>query len=160
MIYDIYGSHIKTINSTLTQAEDELEDCLLYVVDLGGNLHVVQRYVSEIFIDSILQEKTWKFDIYKLDFITQKLEILSCLGGWSIFVGNNNSFSISTSDHPEIQSNSIYFADDYIRTFDTTSGSYEMGIYNLENHKILPFTEGDIWPSMRFVPLWIKPGLE
>lgn len=160
MIYSICGSYVKTIPSMLTQSEDELEDRLSYLVDLGDQIHVIHRYICEILTTHTPQRKTWKFEIYKLDIITQKLEEISCLGNWSIFVGNNYSFSILTSDHPECRSNCIYFTDDYSGISDLISHGYDMGIYSIENHKIRPFTQEDISPARFSVPLWIKPGLE
>ncbi|XP_027084182.2 F-box protein At2g26160 [Coffea arabica] len=159
MIYSICGSCIETIPSNLIQSEDELEDRLLYLVDIGGQVHVVQRYVSEILTTQTPERKTWKFEIYKLEAVSHKLEEINCLGDWSIFVGNNHSFAVSTSDHPECCSNCIYFTDDYSGISDPISHGYDVGIYIFENHKIQPFIGEDVSPARFSVPLWFRPVL-
>lgn len=60
----------------------------------------------------IFSDQTVKFDIYKLDFSRNTWEFAKCIGDQALFLGINQSLSLSTRDFPDLQANWIHFTDD------------------------------------------------
>jgi hypothetical protein len=93
-----------------------------YLVESLGDLLWVRRLIANnmdadgIFNFSyeaeIFPDQTVKFDIYKLDFSRNTWEFAKCIGDRALFLGTNQSLSLSTRDFPDLQANRIYFTDD------------------------------------------------
>ncbi|KAG8375358.1 hypothetical protein BUALT_Bualt10G0091800 [Buddleja alternifolia] len=159
---DMNGIHLKTLPLTSSFEAYELDEITTYIVEIGGKIHVVLRFMYEDRYGDGPFLRTWNFKIYGLDVCTEKWEEVGSLGNWSIFVGSNDSFSVSCYDYPECRSNCVYFSDDYSERYydnSTTFNSFDMGICSLDNHKIQPLFENDSSSSVYSVPVWMKPIL-
>jgi hypothetical protein len=65
--------------------------------------------------------------------VVERVEINN-IGDDALFVGDNQSICISTSDFPDCKPNSIYYTDDYVITHPyIPDGPIDMGIFNLED---------------------------
>ncbi|XP_059633555.1 uncharacterized protein LOC132276230 [Cornus florida] len=100
---------------------------------------------------------TLGFDVHRFDFDHNKWEPVECLGDRALFVGSNNSFSLSTLNHPELMGNSIYFTDDYFDGFNKIYRGHDNGVFHLEDHCIKPS-----YPRRLKIidphPVWIAPS--
>lgn len=99
--------------------------------------------------------KTCLFHVYKLDFDELKLVEMESLGNRALFLGGNQSASVS---FPNCENNSIYFTDDYWERMDEDYmyGGHDYGIYNLTDESVKPiyeFSSDKIQPP----PCWIIP---
>ncbi|KAL3844315.1 hypothetical protein ACJIZ3_001718 [Penstemon smallii] len=154
-IYDSNGNHLKTVALTSSLVVYEPDEVATYIAEVGGQIYVIVRIMYDLGDTSVL--RTWNFKVYKLDKCNEKFEMVKTLGNWSIFIGNNHSFSIPSTEYPECTSNCIYFTDDYYNP--RVRCSYDMGIYSLDNHGIKPFLQKDLSYLKYSVPVWIKPLL-
>lgn len=127
-----------------------------YLVEMGGELLRVCRKVAlnnQKFYDSDEDDNnnnydisihvrqytymTYRFKICKLDSSNKKWVPVMDLGEYALFLGLNNSASMSVVDFPGIKANHIYFTDDRViahHLFDHSG--YDMGIFNLEDSTI------------------------
>ncbi|KAA8521449.1 hypothetical protein F0562_012118 [Nyssa sinensis] len=94
------------------------------------------------------------FEIYKLDMHTREWEEVSGLGDWTLFVGNNYSFPIRSS---ECKSNRISFTDDFLDYYAKSEGR-DMGVYNCEDETVDRTTMSSDLLSPFCPPLWITPN--
>ncbi|KAH6766919.1 hypothetical protein C2S52_017902 [Perilla frutescens var. hirtella] len=83
--------------------------------------------------------KTVDFDVYKIKINGGKLSYMDAsLDGLAMFVGINQSYSMSASEFPELKPNTIYFADEnrlmrLSRSFlHNEYGGHDNGIFNYE----------------------------
>ncbi|PIA28121.1 hypothetical protein AQUCO_07200032v1 [Aquilegia coerulea] len=111
-----------------------------YLVELGGDLHMVIRFYDPTPVEIPPKEfqhfyKSVFFDILKFDFCTCKWETL---GDHAIFIGSNTTFGFKASDYPACKPDCIYFTDDY------------------DNY--LPLYEGNDIVSRFSPPVWIAPN--
>nr|GMD40229.1 F-box protein At2g26160-like [Ipomoea batatas] len=165
VICDCQGSVLQNI--ILTPLVDEVAKTNFisaYLVELDGQIYVLCRFMSDTRNTAGTPfrpyMRTRRFDVYKLDLGNGKwYEVVESLGNWSIFVGTNYSFSICTNEHPECESNCIYFTDDYSGVSHNTPTGYDMGVYNLETQKIQWLAQDDLSVFSFSVPVWFKPSL-
>ncbi|XVE65757.1 hypothetical protein DITRI_Ditri08aG0025200 [Diplodiscus trichospermus] len=147
-----------------------------YLVESCGDLVLVVRYIGE-FVDwdgtlvheadtltdysthpKVCPYKTCLFHVYKMDFNEVKWVEMESLGDRALFLGGNQSVSISARSFPNCERNSIYFTDDYWERMeeDYLYGGHDYGIYNLEDENVKPiyeFSTDKIQPP----PCWIIP---
>ncbi|XP_019187258.1 PREDICTED: putative F-box protein At4g22170 [Ipomoea nil] len=140
--------------------DDGLVDA--YVVEINGLIYVVCK-VLETRNDQFaaFHLRTKRFDVYRLELQGNegKSDDVESLGDWSIFVGNNHSFSICcTNKYPDCVSNCIYFTDDR-SDFLHSSTSYDIGVYNLQTRKIQWVAQDDFSVFSYSAPLWFNPSL-
>lgn len=112
--------------------------------------------------------RTLQFRVYKLDACREKWEKVDDHWGFlqkrALFLGGNESVSVSTRDFPECEEASIYFTDDNWDEMNSTDyacenytyGGHDLGVYNLEKGVTKPVCEqceyaGKIDPP----PFWI-----
>ncbi|KAK3038936.1 hypothetical protein RJ639_027564 [Escallonia herrerae] len=86
-------------------------------------LLVVHRFTNLIDEDDETFE-TWSFDVYEVDLETKAWVRLKSLGNCVLFLGCNQSFSLSATDFPELRPNSIYFTGDFNHIFCCTKFSF------------------------------------
>ncbi|CAI9755585.1 unnamed protein product [Fraxinus pennsylvanica] len=160
-ISDSKGSHLKTISLPVQEVDNELGENSIYLVEVGGHIHVVQRIMYDTKIYDLPVLRTWNFVIFRVDVCNGKWEEVKSLGDWSIFIGSNHSFSISASDYPECLRNCIYFTDDYSGLYynTTTYLTYDIGTYDLDGPKIRTFLQEDVSRFKFSLPVWIKPSV-
>jgi|UniRef100_A0A2N9GZ80 hypothetical protein len=104
----------------------------------GGDLLYVHRKLDKN-EDYILQI-TDHFKVYKLRLHEQSGKVmerveLESLGDDTLFVGDNNSMSVSAANFPGCQPNSIYFTHDYIdcTRFNNFYQPHDVGIFNVKD---------------------------
>ncbi|KAK4600501.1 hypothetical protein RGQ29_010230 [Quercus rubra] len=131
---------------------------LPYLVDLGGELCMVFRYFDVIETINNISMKTRSFEVYKLDMNAKTWKQMDSLGDWSLFVGNNYTFSVRDFGYTDCRSSCIYFTHDYCQCSYQISGN-DTGIYNYKGGEIhaLPVLQ-DLYSVLR-PPLWITPQL-
>ncbi|XP_019187792.1 PREDICTED: putative F-box protein At1g65770 [Ipomoea nil] len=163
VICDCQGSVLQKIIFTPLQEEVvDPEYIAAYLVEIDGQIYVLCRLMFDTRNNDTPFHpylRTKRFDVYKLDLGNGKWYEIQSLGDWSIFIGNNHSFSICTNEYPECDSNCIYFTDDYSGVSHNTPTSYDTGVYNLETRKIQWLAQDDISVFSFSVPVWFKPSL-
>lgn len=104
---------------------------------------VLMEYLVESLGDILLvvRHQTQRFDVFKADLEQETvvlLELVECLGDRVLFLGVQQSLSVSARDFPELKPNSIYFTHDYDHdSREWPHGDYyDMGIYCLEDDSI------------------------
>ncbi|BFG14247.1 hypothetical protein CerSpe_005210 [Prunus speciosa] len=112
--------------------------------------------------DNICPYRTLHFYILKLNITANKWEkVESPLRNRALFLGGNQSMSVSTRDFPELEENSIYFTDDrweeinYVEDY----GGHDVGVYNIGNKivKTLVLDQFNKW-RVDPPPFWIVPN--
>ncbi|KAB2625576.1 F-box protein [Pyrus ussuriensis x Pyrus communis] len=109
--------------------------------------------------------RTLQFYVLKLNFTANKWEKVESLRGQALFLGGNQSMSLSTPDFLECEENSIYFTDDRWDeiNFDAGSvddnryGGHDVGIYNIGNKVVKPIYQFEKW-RVDPPPFWIVPN--
>ncbi|KAI4345952.1 hypothetical protein L6164_013036 [Bauhinia variegata] len=149
-----------------------------YLVETKGRLLLVKRIIGDmvnsegIAIDEayllesedthplVCPYRTMHFYVYEIDSITgvcEKVELL--LNGEVLFVGGNESASLSAWVFRECEVNSIYFTDDrWDGVEDYLYGGHDLGIFNLQDKdvkRLIPYRydRDKIEPA----PIWIFP---
>ncbi|KDO40592.1 hypothetical protein CISIN_1g039370mg, partial [Citrus sinensis] len=104
--------------------------------------------------------KTLVFHVYKLDLGQKSWVEVGSLGDESLFLGANQSTSVSISSSSTIyKQNSIYFTDDYWDRMDEDYlyAGHDMGVFSLENRNVESFLHTHqlkILPP----PCWVNPS--
>ncbi|KAL7209811.1 hypothetical protein ACSBR1_031388 [Camellia fascicularis] len=149
----------------------DLYSSQFYLVESIGELLIVIRYIGEfvrhdgevvhktdIDHDLIYPYITKLFHVYKLDLKKENWEKVESLGDRILFLGRNQSMSLSASDFSEYKKNSIYFTDDYWDRMDEhyEYGGHDMGIFNLGDGSIIRgiYDLRRLEPS----PIWVVPN--
>ncbi|XP_059668100.1 uncharacterized protein LOC132313353 [Cornus florida] len=154
--------------------ESYIWDPRIYLVESCGDILLLCRFIALsriVEVENKINDDEWEnyfihdddaywtmgFDVHKFDSDNNKWERVECLGDRAMFVGYNNSFSLSTRDYPELVGNSIYFADDNLNGFNNTYGGHDNGVFSLEDNRIKPY-----YPSREKVigphPVWVAPN--
>ncbi|KAK8480378.1 hypothetical protein V6N11_074078 [Hibiscus sabdariffa] len=147
-----------------------------YLVESCGDLLFVVRFIGD-YVDwdgTLLSEhdlltedcshpkvcpyRTFLFHVYKMDFKELKWVEMDTLGDRALFVGGNQSVSVSTWCFLNCKKDCIYFSDDCWEKMeeDYLYGGHDMGIYNLNDGSLKPiyeFSSDKIQPP----PCWIIP---
>ncbi|GMH09401.1 hypothetical protein Nepgr_011242 [Nepenthes gracilis] len=150
-----------------------------YLVDLEGELYRVLRKfdVSEKFYygdtssdDDDDEEEdentgimglvsTRKFRLWKLDLSKKRWISVQDLADYAVFLGYNNSISLSVFDVVGVRGNCIYFTDDRLsKHFGFTWRGHDMGVFYLKDSTMAPlyWTQSE-WvklpPAIWFIPL-------
>ncbi|KAH0643663.1 hypothetical protein KY289_034637 [Solanum tuberosum] len=159
LMWDLAGSLLKRIAFPPSRDLDNLVYATTYLVEVNGQIYAIMRLLFDTRITDTPCLTTWCFKIYNLDICNEKCEEVKSLGDWSIFVGNNHSFSIPSSTYPECESNCIYFTDDFSGVHYSVVHGYDMGIYRVQNLSVQPLLQEDVSDSAFSLPLWIIPSL-
>ncbi|CAK9141894.1 unnamed protein product [Ilex paraguariensis] len=107
-----------------------------YLVEPGGELLQVLHKFDDC------DYRTRGFELYRLDFMMSKWVGVETLDKSALFLGLNQSLSVSESDVPAIRGNHGYFADDYSypnKLFGSSRSGGDMGVFNLEDSSIETF---------------------
>ncbi|XP_061345351.1 putative F-box protein At4g22660 [Gastrolobium bilobum] len=145
------------------------------VKSLEGDLWMVRRFLGSRFFDEdntedsdVYSTGTERFEVYKLELDFQSGKLLQMLkleslGDNILFVGDNDSISVSASYFSDcLHRDSIYYTDDFNEEDPSPylSGPFDNGIYNVKDGsfaKHYPYN-----PSFKRMPppLWILPPFE
>ena len=133
-----------------------------YLVESCGELLQVERYIKFARDDrGCINRRTTRFRIFKLDFDkgNQWIETRS-LGDVALFLGDNSSISVSTSDYKGCQSNSIYFTHDEIGVKSLQNTFVDLGIYDVESRSCefhFALSPTAIPDTFQRPPIWFVP---
>ncbi|GLU19308.1 hypothetical protein SLE2022_355670 [Rubroshorea leprosula] len=130
----------------------------VYLVQSDGEILLVARNLLEEDDDDITIEI---FDVYKLDLEGRKwLEVETLGDDRSLFLGQNQSVSVSTKDFSRCKGNCIYFThDDHVLNL-LEGSEIGMGICSLKDRKISPIFEFPSETLLEFslIPCWLIPS--
>lgn len=165
----------------LVEFEKPLRDLYssqLYLIESLGEILLIVRFIGNLVREDgvvvheadLLDDEeyshmncrygTKKFYVYKLDLEEKKWVKLESLGDRMLFLGLNQSISLSAQDFQEYKRNSIYFTDDFwdgMNVLDNYAG-HDMGVFELDNGNISHLYPPDmerIQPAFWVVP---NPG--
>ncbi|XP_059653914.1 F-box protein SKIP23 [Cornus florida] len=102
-------------------------------------------------------ERTVRFKVFKFDRDGQRWVELKSLGDQMLFLGDNCTFSVSTSDFPGCVGNCILFTDNSLEGGDNVMKTRGMGVFDLERASIEPLADCPgisklFWPP----PEWVS----
>lgn len=155
----------------------DLYTCNLYLVESRGDLLLVKRIIGEfvredgevvteggllddeVYSHLVCPYMTKKFYVYKLDFGGKFFwGRIESLGDEALFLGVNQSESVSALDFQEIKGNSIYFTDDYWDRMNQNEhdmyGGHDMGVFDLKHGSIKQLFPGDL-KKFDPAPFWV-----
>ncbi|KAF6139329.1 hypothetical protein GIB67_021539 [Kingdonia uniflora] len=133
-----------------------------YIVELLGELFQIRRVLEIDFDGYCSTYNTIGFKVFKLDqYGAIKWVEMKTMDGQTLFLGDNASISLSSSDFPQCKPNSIYFTDD-ARNLYGLIGPHDIGVFILDDgcgqivepNSLIDF-KGPMPP-----PIWVKPTLE
>ncbi|GLT51029.1 hypothetical protein SLA2020_244760 [Shorea laevis] len=132
----------------------------VYLVQSDGEILLVARNLLEEDDDDIIIEI---FDVYKLDLEGRKWVEVETLGDdRSLFLGQNQSVSVSTKDFSRCKGSCIYFThdDQVLNLLEGSEMGMGMGIYSLKDRKISPIFEFPSETLLEFslIPCWLIPS--
>ncbi|GLU19311.1 hypothetical protein SLE2022_355700 [Rubroshorea leprosula] len=141
----------------------QIPNCLIsqvYLVQSGGEILLVARNLLEGDDDDLIIEI---FDVYKLDLEGRKWVEVETLGDdRSLFLGQNQSVSVSTKDFSRCKGCCIYFThdDQVLNLLEGDEMGMGMGIYCLKDRKISPIFEFPSETLLEFslIPCWLIPS--
>ncbi|KAK2974315.1 hypothetical protein RJ640_026876 [Escallonia rubra] len=146
-----------------------------FLVESCGELYMVDMYLSvgpeddlgynenfEFYeeFDCYMSERTVKFKVFKLDKSGQKWVEVESLGDRMLFLGDNCTFSASSSDFPACRGNCIFFTDLFSyssRDEDGETKTKGIGVFDLETGVIGPLSNYPryselFWPPPSWIP--------
>ncbi|KAL5720817.1 hypothetical protein ACHQM5_013449 [Ranunculus cassubicifolius] len=127
------------VKLVIASPRDYTLDKYYLIESLGEMLWISRtRYIPgggfDYFEEDPPSYKTSDFRVKKLVVDVPKLVDVNDLGDdRALFVGYNDSFSLSTSDNPGCKGNSIYFTDDNFEEYtDQPFGGHDLGVFHLK----------------------------
>ncbi|XP_059451392.1 uncharacterized protein LOC132182220 [Corylus avellana] len=107
-----------------------------YLVESLGDLLWVCRHVTDYWNGTgcgTFPDRTITFEVYRLNFSRNTWESTKCIGEQVLFLGTNQSLSLSARDFPSLKANCIYFTDDSCKTYQLYPpyGFHDFGHYEL-----------------------------
>ncbi|KAK2985315.1 hypothetical protein RJ640_024311 [Escallonia rubra] len=170
-----HGGRHKPYTDITWKTSRGLYSSRFYLVESAGDVLLAARFVGEFVrhdgvpvceADLLTDEdtqplvcpyKTLWFQVYRLNIDENRWEEVADLGGRSLFLGGNQSVSLSAEEF-SCEPNSIYFTDDYWERMneDYLYGGHDLGMFSLESGSITPFypcDSGRIEPP----PVWVVP---
>ena len=135
----------RTIGNFVNAEGDVVDES--YLLSSSDTQHLVCPYHTRLFC------------VYKLDLSKKMLEKVESLKDQNVFLGGNQSMSLSSHDFSECISNSIYFTDDRWSEMDVDYmyGGHDFGLFNLDDEEIRPIYHSDL-EKFDPPPFWITPN--
>ncbi|XP_059638841.1 putative F-box protein At5g55150 [Cornus florida] len=131
-------------------------DSTQYLVESSGDLLMVIRHWGDCPNDLDNNIMTWKFDVYKRDFVENNWVHVPSLNDHILFIGQNHAVSLSAHEFPGLRKNSIYFTPEYLDLDEQSWGCWDLGVFNLENKILYQF---DLRLEIQASPIWVVPQL-
>jgi hypothetical protein len=147
-----------TMNTITGCMKNYIPECMYVVQTPCGDLLQVRRDYE--FIDTDDKKvicETKKILLYKVDMAAKELVKMKDLHDQVLFIGYNQSQSLSAKEFPQLKPNCVYFTDSESCVSNYKNNSRDIGVLNLENdnrEEILPQLWCS-WPN----PIWITPSL-
>ncbi|KAF5175106.1 F-box protein [Thalictrum thalictroides] len=118
-----------------------------YLVEMSGDLLLVERIVLEIDRESMshIHYCTVSLQVFKFNFEKKCWNVLLDIGDHALFIGNNTSFALSTSEFPRFRRNCIYYTYDHLETY-PCNNFCDMGFYDLAqktDDEVVTMDEGE-----------------
>ncbi|KAF6175160.1 hypothetical protein GIB67_022841 [Kingdonia uniflora] len=133
-----------------------------YIVESLGELLQVRRVLEFDFDGCCSTYNTIAFKVFKLDQCDPiKWMEMKTICGQTLFLGDNASNSLSSSDFPQCKPNSIYFTDD-ARNLYGMMGPHDIGVFCLEDGcgQIVEPNPLIDFKGLMPPPIWVEPTLE
>ncbi|KAF6156751.1 hypothetical protein GIB67_033220 [Kingdonia uniflora] len=133
-----------------------------YIVESLGELFQIRRVLEFDFDGCCSTYNTIAFKVFKLDqYDPIKWVEIKTMGGQTLFLGDNASISLSSSDFPQCKPNSIYFTDD-ARNIYGLMGPHDIGVFSLEDGcgQIVEPNPLIDFKGLMPPPIWVEPTLE
>ncbi|XP_050133142.1 putative F-box protein At5g55150 [Malus sylvestris] len=172
-------SELENVNHIIKDFSKDKYSTQTYLVESLGEILSVGRVIGNFVnhegtavLEGDLDEygyfcpyRTLQFYVLKLNFTANKWEKIESLRGRALFLGGNQSMSVSTPDFLECEENSIYFTDDRWDEINFNAGSvddngyggHDVGIYNIGNKVVKPIYQFEKW-RVDPPPFWIVPN--
>jgi hypothetical protein len=109
---------------------------------------------SDVFADPLVELRTTKLQLYKVDADKHKLVNLDGLGGHALFLGYNGSLCLPVANFPGLKPNTAYIMDDsteFMNFF--KSNKREIGLWDIEDQTFQSL--GDASPSFLKEPWFV-----
>ncbi|CAK9180366.1 unnamed protein product [Ilex paraguariensis] len=108
----------------------------VYLVELDEELYIVIRFLEQ---SPDFGYRTRNFKVYEVDFYVKLHDRIRGIGEWAIFLGHNQSASLSTRRVEGLKENCIYFTDDNTDGYkDGIFGGHDTGVFHLDDGSIEP----------------------
>ncbi|KAM3746143.1 hypothetical protein ACB098_06G181000 [Castanea mollissima] len=156
---------LKHVDSKLPKDKTS-SDLLIIQRTIGNIVNAEGDVVDESYLLSssdtqplVCPYRTKLFCVYKLDWSRKILVKVESLMDQVVFLGGNQSMSLSSHDFSECISNSIYFPDDRWSEMDVDYlyGGHDFGLFNLDDEEIRPIYHFNL-EKFDPPPFWITPN--
>eukprot|EP00261_Vitis_vinifera_P017245 XP_010646838.1 PREDICTED: F-box protein SKIP23-like [Vitis vinifera] len=134
-----------------------------HFVESFGELFLVDKYVVTFCnnysdIVSVVPDYPVHFEVFKFIEEEQKWDWVSDIGDRVLFVDDDRTFSLSSTDFPGFKGNCVYFTEYCFCEEDYDRPGFEAGIFDLEQRIARPLSAFPgyskiFWPP----PVWLRP---
>ncbi|KAJ3684021.1 hypothetical protein LUZ61_013185 [Rhynchospora tenuis] len=124
-----------------------------YLVDFGGKLHLVERFLEM----SAEHRLTTEFVLHELDLEGNKYFTRQHINERAIFLGASSPVVINHSCYHNCMKDAIYFTD-FAHIFSESYGAEDHGIYDLIGKRITPYYPRDVIHHALAAPIWFTPN--
>ncbi|KAJ4779875.1 F-box family protein [Rhynchospora pubera] len=123
-----------------------------YLVDFGGKLHLVER-----FLEMSDHRLTTEFVLHELDLERNKYFTCQQINGHAMFLGASSPVVINPSCYHNCMKDAIYFTD-FAHVFSESYGAEDLGIYDLIGKSITRYYPRDVIHHALAAPIWFTPN--
>jgi hypothetical protein len=137
-----------------------------YLVESLGDLLWVRRHIANNMNDDgeftysydfdAFPDQTVMFDVYRLDFSQNTWKCMKCIDDQVVFLGTNQSLSLSAQHFISLKGNRIYYTDDsyWIHLKHRSYGGQDFGHYELGGSKFIKSLKCCDWKILP-PPIWV-----
>ncbi|CAN6335507.1 unnamed protein product [Urochloa humidicola] len=159
------GIHRYTIAGSCASCEVIFKDTLQYIAynvyiaraPSSGDVLQIWRF-TDIEDEEPKEERTYGFQINKVDFDKQSVVRINTLGDDALLIGHSYTCCLSTKDYPKLLPGHVYFTDDSeYWLMERKSNRRDIGTYNLENGSSDDLVSPQPWLNWPN-PIWIRPS--
>ncbi|KAF3457612.1 hypothetical protein FNV43_RR02270 [Rhamnella rubrinervis] len=150
-LLEVWESRNRLIPTKIAAVRDETTwQWLEYSIT---NLNLVESLGEILCVVCIQGAARYKYNVYKLDFGGGKLwKKVKTLKDQAVFVGRNQSVSLSAREFPELERNSVYYS-----SWNLHYMGYDLCLYNLEEDDVVLLMKHKHF-SRCLTPFWIVPN--
>ncbi|PSR93453.1 F-box protein [Actinidia chinensis var. chinensis] len=152
------------VHKVMTKISSVCAQVTYLVESQEGDLLLVQRFWKS---ENNSHSKTIEFKVFKLVYPigeaqTKWVEIKN-IGDQALFLGDNHSLAVSTSEFPGCQSNCIYYTDQHhviVPPYVCHGPDDDLGVFYIENGKFQSQYLLDFSVKHMLPPIWFVPNLK
>ncbi|KAL0922265.1 hypothetical protein M5K25_006238 [Dendrobium thyrsiflorum] len=167
LAFDFEGNNVKLVCQAIQDPLATNTYCRNYIAFLSGTLLKINREIHCIVmeVNEKYKHKTTRISVFKF---VPTVDASSCsssqwisisdLGGCSLFIGYNQTFSLHHTEAPGIKPNCIYFTD-HAEVMTEDDIVCDAGLFDLHNDCFQFFVDSDSqcnWPPS----IWFTPSLQ